>query len=76
MAAFAELGNTAATDRSTVDRPLPLRPLTAGIEVFSENFRLRLSFCGGLYRRDRGAGRNIGVGRERESSSSVKPLHS
>jgi hypothetical protein len=64
MASFPELGSTAATDRSTVDRPLPLRRLTAGIEVFSDNFLLRLSFCAGLCRRDRGADRNTRVGRE------------
>ena len=73
-AAFPELGNNAATDRSIVDRPLPFRSLAAGIEVFSDNFRLRLSLCIDLYRRDRGAGRNKRVGREREASSSVKPL--
>lgn len=75
MAAFPELGYTAATERNTLFRPLPHRPLTAGIEVFSDNFRLRLSSCAGLCRRDRGAGRNAALGREREASSSVKPLH-
>jgi len=72
MADFPELGSPSAT-RSIVDRPLPLRRLTAGIEVFSDNVRLRLLFCAGIYRRDRGAGRNTRVGREREASSSVKP---
>lgn len=75
MAAFPEIGYTAATERNTLDWPLPHRTLSAGIEVFSDNFRLRLSSCAGLFRRDRGAGRNTTVGREREALSSVKPLH-
>jgi hypothetical protein len=76
MAVFPELGYTAATERSTVDRPLPFRPLTAAIEVFSDNFRLRLSICAGLYRQDHGAVRNTEVGREREASSCAKPQYS